>query len=123
MSRSWWRVEVDALSVAGIVLGFVSCIGAMLLDGGSVGSLLELPALVIVGGGSVGAILLQSPLPTFLRGMRMLGWVVFPPHDDRPELLGEMVGWLRTIRRQFVLALDPIAEQQTDPFIRQGLRM
>jgi chemotaxis protein MotA len=114
---------VDILSVIGLVLGFVCVIGAMILDGGSVGALLQLPALVIVGGGTVGAVLLQSPLPTFLKGVRMLAWVVFPPRDDRAQLIDEIVGWLRTIRRQFVLALDPIAEQQSDPFIRQGLRM
>jgi chemotaxis protein MotA len=49
--------------------------------------------------------------------------VFFPPRDDRAQLLDDILGWLRLIRRQFVLALDPIADQQTDPFIRQGLRM
>lgn len=114
---------MDILSLGGLVGAFACVILAMLLDGGSVGSLMQLPALVIVGGGTLGAVLLQTPFPTFVLGVRMLSWVFFPPKDDRPQLLQEAVGWLRLVRRQLVLALDPIAEQQTDPFIRQGMRL
>jgi len=114
---------VDFLSLIGGI-GAIGCvILAMVLDGGSIASLLQLPAFIIVGGGTIGAVLLQTPLSIFLKGLRMLLWVVFPPKDDREQLVEEILGWLRIARRQFVLALDPIAEQQTDPFIRQGLRL
>jgi chemotaxis protein MotA len=82
-----------------------------------------LSALIIVGGGTLGAILLQTPMSVFMRSIRMLRWVFFPPHDDREEYLHLITDWLRIARHQFVLALDPIAEQQTDPFLRQGLRL
>jgi chemotaxis protein MotA len=114
---------LDFISVIGLVMALTSVVVAMLLDGGTIGSLLQLPAMIIVFGGTIGAVLLQTPLSTFLRGMRMALWVFFPPRDDRPELVQEILGWLRIARRQFVLALDPIAEQQTDPFIKQGLRL
>jgi chemotaxis protein MotA len=114
---------VDILSLIGLVMGVACVLLAMVLDGGNVGALLQLPALIIVGGGTIAAVLVQTPLSIFMLGMRMTIWVVLPPKDDREQLLEEAVGWLRTIRRQFVLALDPIAEQQTDPFIRRGLRL
>ncbi len=114
---------MDILSLIGLVMAFVCVMTAMVLDGGSLASLLQLPALIIVGGGTVGAALLQTPLPVFMLGLRMLPWVFFPPADDRQQLLQDAVGWLRIARRQLVLALDPVAEQQNDPFIRQGLRM
>jgi chemotaxis protein MotA len=114
---------VDVLSLVGVVMALACVLVAMLLDGGSIGALVQLPAFIIVGGGTVGAVLLQTPLPVFMLGLRMLVWVFFPPKDDRPQLLQEAVGWLRLARRQLVLALDPVAEQQTDPFIRQGLRL
>jgi chemotaxis protein MotA len=95
----------------------------MTVDGGNLGSLIQLSALIIVGGGTVGAVLLQTPLAAFLRACKMLIWVFFPPRDDREELISTIVDWLRVARRQFILALDPVAEQQSDPFIRQGLRL
>jgi len=114
---------VDVLSLIGLVMGFGAIVLTMTVDGGDLGSLLQLSAAIIVGGGTIGAVLLQTPLTVFLRGCRMLAWVFLPPKDDREELVRNILEWLRIARRQFILALDPVAEQQPDPFVRQGLRL
>jgi chemotaxis protein MotA len=114
---------MDILSLIGSVAGISCVLVAITLDGGSITALVQASAFIIVIGGTISAVLLQSPLPVFLRSLRMLVWVFFPPKDDRPQLLEEILGWLRIIRRQFVLALDPIADEQTDPFIKHGLRL
>ena len=114
---------MDILSLTGLAMGFGAIVLTMTVDGGDLGSLLQLSALIIVGGGTLGAVLLQTPLTVFLRGCRMLVWIFFPPRDDREELVRNVVEWLRIARRQFILALDPVAEQQTDRFVRQGLRL
>jgi chemotaxis protein MotA len=114
---------VDFLSIAGLVMGVGAIIVSMTLDGGNIGALLQLSAFVIVGGGTIAAVLVQTPLSIFLRGLKMLLWIIFPPKDDRAEQMRQITDWLRIARHQFVLALDPVAEQQSDPFIRQGLRL
>ena len=114
---------MDILSLIGFFAGFACVLTAITLDGGSIAALLQVSAFIIVVGGTTAAVLLQSPLPVFLRALRMLIWVFLPPKDDRAQLLEEILGWLRIIRRQFVLALDPIADEQKDPFIRHGLRL
>lgn len=114
---------MDFLSIIGIALGLGAIVTSMALDGGNLLALLQLSALVIVGGGTLAATLLQTPLHIFLRSLKMLMWVFLPPKDDRPEQLRQITDWLRIARHQFVLALDPVAEQQTDPFIRQALRL
>jgi chemotaxis protein MotA len=114
---------MDFLSIVGLVLGIGAIITSMTLDGGNLMSLLQVSAFVIVGGGTLAAVLLQTPLSIFLRGLKMLVWIVMPPKDDRAEQLRQITDWLRIARHQFVLALDPVAEQQTDPFIRQALRL
>lgn len=114
---------MDILSLGGLLVGIGAIVVTMVMDGGSLGSLVQLSALIIVVGGTVGAVLIQTPLPVFLRGCGMLIWVFMPPRDDRQELVGNILDWLRIARREFVLALDPVAEQQPDPFISQGLRL
>jgi chemotaxis protein MotA len=114
---------VDFLSIIGLVLGVGSIIVAMVLDGGNLLSLLQVSAFIIVIGGTFAATLLQTPLPVFLRALKMVMWVLTPPKNDMPELLRQITDWLRIARHQFVLALDPVAEQQTDPFVRQALRL
>ncbi|MGH7038610.1 MAG: flagellar motor protein [Stellaceae bacterium] len=114
---------MDIFSLIGLSGAFGCVIVAVLLDGGSIAALMQLPAFIIVIGGTICAVLLQTPFSIFMLGLKMALWVFFPPKDDREQLLQDAVGWLRLVRRQLVLALDPIAEQQTDPFIRQGLRL
>lgn len=114
---------MDFLSIGGIVCGFGAIILSMTLDGGNLMSLLQLSATVIVGGGTLGAVLLQTPMAVFVRALKMAMWVFLPPPDQREEYLRLITDWLRVARHQFVLALDPIAEQQSDPFLRQGLRL
>lgn len=114
---------MDILSTIGLFMGVGAIVTSMVLDGGNPGSLLQFSAFVIVCGGTLAAVLVQTPLGIFLRGLKMLMWIFLPPKDDRPDQLRQIIDWLRIARHQFVLALDPIAEQQTDPFIRQGLRL
>ena len=114
---------MDILSIIGLFLGVGAIVTSMLLDGGKVLALIQLSAFVIVFGGSLAAVLVQTPLPVFLKSLKMLLWVVIPPKDDRPDQLRQITDWLRIARHQFVLALDPVAEQQTDPFIKQALRL
>jgi len=114
---------VDFLSVGGIILAFASVLLCMVIDGGSLMSLVQESAALIVFGGTAGAVLLQTPFSTFMRSVKMTLWVFMPPKDDREEQMKQITEWLRVARHQFVLALDPIADQQSDPFIKQGLRM
>jgi chemotaxis protein MotA len=104
-------------------MGLGAIITSMTLDGGNVLALLQLSAFIIVMGGTFAAVLLQTPLPIFLRGLKMAIWVFLPPKNDMPDLLRQITDWLRIARHQFVLALDPVADQQSDPFIKQGLRL
>jgi chemotaxis protein MotA len=104
-------------------MGIAAILTSMALDGGNLLALLQVSAFVIVAGGTLAATLLQTPLSIFLRGLKMLMWVFVPPKDDRTVLLRQITDWLRIARHQFVLALEPVADQQTDPFIRQALRL
>ena len=62
---------MDKISLAGLILGIVAILGGQALEGGHVGSLVQPTALLIVLGGTLGAVMLQSPLPVFRLGFRM----------------------------------------------------
>jgi chemotaxis protein MotA len=114
---------VDIFAIVALVSA-VGCICvAMLLDGGNLGSLLQLPAFIMVIGGTVSAVLLQTPFKIFMNGLKMARWIVFPPKDDADHMLTNIMEWARISRRESILALDKVAETQDDSFVRQGLRM
>jgi len=70
---------VDFLSVGGIILAFASVLLCMVIDGGSLMSLVQESAALIVFGGTAGAVLLQTPFSTFMRSVKMTLWVFMPP--------------------------------------------
>lgn len=114
---------MDFISLIGILLALTAVIGGQILEGGHVGSLLQITAFVIVIGGTAGAVMLQSSLPTFLRGMRMVKWVFVPPPLDAEPLIQRITQWSATARKGGLLALEPLIDDVADPFTRKGLQM
>jgi chemotaxis protein MotA len=114
---------MDLLSVIGTILALVAVIGGMALDGGNVLALVHFPAFLIVIGGTFGAILLQTPLRVFLRAFRILPWIFFPPKNDAGQLVDWILDWAQIARREGVLALEPIANEERDPFLKEALSL
>ncbi|MCL2875435.1 MAG: flagellar motor protein [Betaproteobacteria bacterium] len=114
---------MDSVSLVGLILGLGAVIGGQILEGGHIASLVQPAAFLIVVGGTVGAVLLQSPLRVFVGGVKMAKWVFTPPpvrHERAIELITE---WGYLARREGVLTLERQIEELDDPFMRRGLQM
>ncbi|MBY0475731.1 MAG: flagellar motor protein [Nitrosomonas sp.] len=114
---------MDVNSVTGIVLAFVAIIGGQFLEGGHVGSLLQTAAFLIVMGGTVGAVLLQSPVKVFVNGVKMARWVFYPPENSPPNLIKQVVNWSNISRKEGLLALESYIPATIDPFSKKGLQL
>ncbi len=101
---------MDWASVAGIVLALGGLLVGQLLEGGHVGSLLQPAAFIIVGVGTVGAVLLQSGMPDFLRGVRMARAVFVTPPDTSAVLEQQVATWSAQARRDGLLSLERYLE-------------
>ncbi len=114
---------MDILSVIGVILAFGAIIGGNLLEGGHAGALLNLPAALIVLGGTFGAALLQTPLSTFVRSMNVFQWIFVSPKIDMLGGIQRVVGWAITARKEGLLGLEAIADNENDAFARKGLQL
>lgn len=114
---------MDILSVVGLTLAFVAIIGGQILEGGHLGSLLQVTAAMIVFGGTTGAILLHTPMPVFMRSLKMAVWVFLPPKRDPAATIEKIVNWSQTARKEGLLGLEAIAETEPDLFARKGLQL
>ena len=63
---------MDLLSILGVVVAFSAILGGNYLEGGHIESLFNGPAALIVIGGTVAAIMLQTPFSMLKRGLVML---------------------------------------------------
>jgi len=114
---------MDLLSVVGLTVGFGAILLGQHLEGGHLSSLMNGPAILIVMGGTVGAVMLQSPLGTFVRAMHMTIWVFKPPEQRAAEAIERIVQWSQVARKEGLLGLETVAEEETDPFAQKGLQL
>lgn len=114
---------LDKISLAGLLLGMFAIVGGQFLEGGHIGSLAQPTALLIVLGGTTGAVMLQSPYHSFVTGLKMVGWVWVSPTVDYEGLIAQMAQWAQISRREGLLALERFTSQITDPFSQKGLQL
>ncbi|MBL0207837.1 MAG: flagellar motor protein [Propionivibrio sp.] len=114
---------MDKISVLGLLLGIAAIIGGQLLRVGTLHRFSQPTALLIVLGGTMGAVMLQSPYATFRRGMGMVRWVWYPPTVDYPQLIQQISNWSQVSRREGLLALEGVINQLNDEFSRKGLQL
>ncbi len=114
---------MDLLSVIGLLIGMLAILGGNWLEGGHIASLVNGPALVIVLGGTIGAILLQTPVPVFVRAMRMLGSIFMPPQIEGDAAIAKIVSWSQIARRDGLLGLENAIQKESERFTRKGAEM
>ena len=114
---------MDIVSILGIVISLTAILGGQLLEGGHVSSLLQITAFIIVIGGTIGAVMLQSSVKVFFLGMKMSKWVFKPPVREPESLIDQIVVWSNTSRKGGLLALEPLIQELSEPFMQKGLQM
>jgi chemotaxis protein MotA len=114
---------VDWASLIGLILVVGGIVLGQAIEGGSLSSLLQPAAFVIVVIGTIGAVLLQSRMPTFIRGVNMLKWVVSMPQDTSKKNVQDAMIWSVVARREGFLSLEKYMDSSKDPFIGKGLRL
>jgi chemotaxis protein MotA len=114
---------VDILSVTGFTLALISIIGGSILKGAGVHALVSSAAFVIVVAGTIAAICVQTPMAVMRRALSISAWVFKPPVLGPDMLIAKIVEWSNVARKQGLLGLEPLLEQESDPFLRKGLQL
>ncbi|MDO8653693.1 MAG: flagellar motor protein [Undibacterium sp.] len=114
---------MDWASLVGLVLIIFGIVFGQALEGGRLSSLVQPAAFVIVVVGTIGAVLLQSRMPIFIRGLRMIKWIVSMPEDTSKKNVQDALIWSVVARREGFLSLERYMESSKDPFIGKGLRL
>lgn len=114
---------MDKLTILGLVIALVGILTGQLLEGGNFGILFQAAAFLIVLGGTLGAIMVQSPRKVFINAMHMARWAFVTPQSTGQEMIGLLCEWGALARREGVLALEARLEGISDPFVRKGVQL
>ena len=114
---------MDKLSIFGLLVALSGIVGGSLLEGGGVAVLMQGASLMIVLGGTVGAVMLQNPYRVFAKGVRMGQWAFVTPKISTQKMIYQLSAWNNVVRKEGVLKLEDHIDELSDPFLRKGLQL
>jgi chemotaxis protein MotA len=117
------KSSLDIGSVVGLTVGILAILGGQALEGGSVKSILQSTAALIVLGGTFGACMLQFPLAVAVASFKAVIRVFREPKANNREVIKEIIRLANKARKEGVISLESDAEKIADPFLKKALTM
>jgi chemotaxis protein MotA len=115
---------MDLATLFGLLLAWGAVVFSMYhASEGALGAYFKPNEIFLVLGGSVGAAMLSMPLHTITGVVAYLKKWVLSKESHVQHLITEMVQYAETARRDGVLALESVAREAEDPFLRRGLQL
>jgi chemotaxis protein MotA len=113
---------MDLGTVIGLVLTLTLLGGAMAMGVG-LGPYIDVPAILIVFGGTTGALLIGFKMEQMKNIAKIFMIAIKPPQENLPELIKKMVDYSTKARRDGILALENDANNEANDFLKKGLSM
>lgn len=114
---------MDALTFIGILFGFGAVFLGQHLEGGSISSLINFPALLIVLGGTFGATMIQSSVKIFFRGIKLAIWAFKPRVFTFDTTRKHMVELAKKARQMGLVSLEDTIDREPEPLLKMGLEL
>ena len=114
---------MDKATLGGLVLALGGILLGLMLEGGNLGQVLQPTAAMIVFGGTLGAVLIQYPLPVALSAFRRLAQVFIEPANTAHSTIELLVKYANQARREGIISLDKELPNIREPFLRRALML
>ncbi|MBW1729664.1 MAG: flagellar motor protein [Deltaproteobacteria bacterium] len=113
---------MDIATLVGIVLSFALVLSAIMM-GGSMSIFINVPSVMIVVGGTLGATMINYPLPDILKVVKVVKNAFFMKKTTANELIANFVNLAGIARREGILALESKLNEMEDEFMRTGMQL
>ncbi len=114
---------MDKATLIGVLLAIGGILVGLMLEGGNLSQVIQPTAALIVVGGTLGAILIQYPLPVALGALRRLAQVFVEPTQDARWTIALLVDYANQARREGIISLDKELANIHEPFLHRSLML
>jgi len=114
---------MDIASIAGILLALAGILGGLILEGGTLRQITQPTALMIVLGGTLGAVMLQYPVAVLGEAARRFFSAFRSRGRESEAVVAQLIGFANKARRSGIVSLDSDLAEISDPFLRQALML
>ena len=113
---------MDLGTIVGLILSITLLSGAMAIGVG-IGPYIDVPSILIVFGGTTGALLIGFKIEQIKNFAKVFMVAVKPPQQNLLELIKKMVEYSTKARKDGILALENDANNEANEFLKKGLSM
>ena len=114
---------MDLATVIGLLVAWGALIGSLLMEGGDARALINLPAALLVFGGTLGAATVSFRMSQIM-GLPDVIKQAFNEQTHNPvEVIRLLVRFAERARREGLLTLEAEAQRIQDPFLEKGVRL
>ncbi len=114
---------MDIATIVGLVLAWALIIGSLLMGGAGIGAYIDGPSMMIVIGGSIGAVMIAFPFSRIRTFHKVCIKTLLCKSTPIPEIIDSFVTFAEVARRDGILSLESMVENIDDPFIVRGIQM
>lgn len=114
---------MDLATVIGMLLAWGALIGGLLLEGGELKSLVNIPAGLLVFGGTLGAGIISFKMDQIVGVPAVLMQAFTSKTHDMAEVIYTLVQLAERARREGLLVLEEDTRRIDDAFLQRGMRL
>ena len=104
------------LAIGGILAG-------LMMEGGKIKDVAQVTAAMIVLGGTIGAVMVTTPMAVLVRAAKKLGAVFFDGSLPVAGTINDLITYATQARKQGIVSLEQQAAAIPDPFLRKALNL
>ncbi|HLI47752.1 MAG TPA: flagellar motor protein [Chthonomonas sp.] len=114
---------MDLATIIGLVLAWGALLGALLMEGGELRVMINLPAALLVFGGTIGAAVISFRMNQIMEVPSILSIAFREKALELPDVIRQLVRLAEKARRDGLLSLEEESRRLHDPFLKRGLRL
>jgi chemotaxis protein MotA len=113
----------DLATAGGLALALAGILGGLVLEQGKVRDVAQLTAALIVMGGTLGAVMVTTPMGLLRRAAGKLPAVFLESRHAPEAIVEQIIGYATKARRNGIVSLEDEAASIADPFLRKALNL
>ncbi len=115
--------KIDMATLIGLIVAVGGIVGGLILEGGSIKEILQPTAAMIVFGGTLGAVLVTTPLGVVKQAASSVVAVFVESTHSASAIVEEIITYATKARKNGIVSLEQDAEAVDDPFLRKALNL
>ena len=113
----------DFATIGGLIVAFGGILGGLILDHGKISDVTQITAAIIVLGGTIGAVMVTSPMSSLIGAIGGLKRVFFEEVLDLEAAVEMVIALATKARKSSIISLEEDLDKIDDLFLRKALTL